>query len=894
MIKILDNTKTLPQLVADTSGGIGSLDVIDATVTEELNGIYEAEFKILCSEKYYSALSIDSILKVPVNEAGEEQLFRVYYISPEINGMVLVKLQHITYDLSKVVVEPFTATGAVVAKNYMLSHIMGTYPFTMTTDIDNNTSVFKLDIPRSFRECLGGYEGSLLDVFRGEYEWDNLTVKMLARRGSDNGVRIAYGKNLTDFKQETNNESMYTAVLGYAVVNDVTYYGDIYHKLVVAYPKVKIVDFSSDYEMEDVPTSQELTAKAQSYAENNSIEIPKVNITVSFVPLYQTEEYKNIAPLERVRLGDTVHIAFEKLGVEASSRVVKTVWNINTEKYDSIELGNTKASLNSVIDDSIDQAKSDIMKSIEDTDVSHIEEELNTMSSLIVNGLGLHKTVDASGRIYLHNEETLAASKYQYVITAQGFMVSDNYGQTWNSGWDTSGNAVVNALSTIILKALEIHGSVIVFGEEDDKYITAYPYSDSNNNPLGVIFEGTGEIRMQPEGRFEIDNKYNDVIYNQMFLIRSASEGTGNRIYFSNKDLNGATANYMQMAANRSFNTSYGNANYFAQQNYDYDDPTKTSNYINFISTSADSEKSVLVSRNAMFLFNRKKDNNTANSLSLSAYSTGDSLSIYNYNYNSNLSANEILMVSSVTNNEDYTSLNVNNKRPGTSAYANQMNMKATASETSAYLSNNKYGGTIYANRIGMISNSSQNDAFFMNYKRDVNGLANKIEFLSDGTKNSIELNNRKYDTATSDAYYANSVVLNAESSETYLEMRNMNYSLTNVANDLKFSSSSSGNSVVIENRDTSGVVKNSLELSSNETATLWSSNDLRLRSGGAVRLTANYNTGNNQDIWLEGTTIHCYFTSKFSFHKGSQRFNCDFSGMEVGTSYPLYVTRVN
>ena len=101
MIKILDNTKTLSELEADTSGGIGSLDVFDATVTEELNGIYEAEFKILVSEKYYSDLAIDSIVKIPVNEAGEEQLFRVYYISPEIDGMALVKLQHITYDLSR-------------------------------------------------------------------------------------------------------------------------------------------------------------------------------------------------------------------------------------------------------------------------------------------------------------------------------------------------------------------------------------------------------------------------------------------------------------------------------------------------------------------------------------------------------------------------------------------------------------------------------------------------------------------------------------------------------------------------------------------------------------------------------------------------------------------------
>ncbi|MBR3003992.1 MAG: phage tail protein, partial [Lachnospiraceae bacterium] len=82
-----------------------------------------------------------------------------------------------------------------------------------------------------FRECLGGWEGSVLDVFRCEYEWDNLTVKMYARRGADNGVRIAYGKNLTDFVQEQNNENVYDGVYGYAVVDEVTYEASNYFNI---------------------------------------------------------------------------------------------------------------------------------------------------------------------------------------------------------------------------------------------------------------------------------------------------------------------------------------------------------------------------------------------------------------------------------------------------------------------------------------------------------------------------------------------------------------------------------------------------------------------------------------------------------------------------------------
>lgn len=504
MIKILDHTKALNLLVNDTTNGLGQFEANSCIITEELNGIYEAEIEMLATDKHFDKLIVGGLLQLEVNEAKDKQIFRIYFISKPINEVVQIKAQHITYDLNKIPVKPFTATGAVNAKNGMINNIIGTYPFTMTTDITNNTSVFTLDIPRSFRECLGGYEGSLLDTFRGEYEWDNLTVKMLAHRGSDNDVRISYGKNLTDFTQEENIENVYTSVLGYAVVNEQTYIGNVYHKIQSTYPKVKMVDFSSDYE-NTVPTTEDLTQKAQSYAENNDIEIPNVNLSISFVPLYQTEEYKNIAPLERVSLGDTVHVYFEKLGVEASARVIKTVWNGNLGRYDSIELGNAKANLNTVLNEVQQQSKDDV-----ETSKNYIEAELDQMATLIINGLGLHRTYVQAGsgyRIYLHNKETLAESDTQYIFTAEGFLVSTDYGQTWNAGFDSEGNAVVNSLSTIVLKALEIYGSYMCFGDyPDGKYIEASTYSNSSSVPQGVSFDGTGTIRMRPQEEFYLQN----------------------------------------------------------------------------------------------------------------------------------------------------------------------------------------------------------------------------------------------------------------------------------------------------------------------------------------------------------------------------------------------------
>ena len=526
MIKILDHTKALNLLVNDTTNGLGQFETNSCKITEELNGIYEAEIEMLATDKHFNELSVGGLLQLEVNEAKDKQIFRIYYISKPINQVVQIKAQHITYDLNKIPVKPFTATGAVNAKNGMINNIIGTYPFTMTTDITNNTSVFTLDIPRSFRECLGGYEGSLLDTFRGEYEWDNLTVKMLAHRGSDNNVRISYGKNLTDFTQEENIENVYTSVLGYAVVNEQTYTGNVYHKVQSAYPKVKIIDFSSDYE-NTTPTTADLTQKAQSYAENNDIEIPNVNLNISFVPLYQTEEYKNIAPLERVSLGDTVHVYFDKLGVEASARVIKTVWNANLGRYDSIELGNAKANLNTVLNEVQQQSKQEV-----DTSKGYLEAELNQMATLIINGLGLHRTYvqDSGGgyRIYLHNKETLAQSDTQYIFTSAGFLVSTDYGQTWNAGFDSQGNAILNSLATITLRALEINGGTITgsvingttinFGNLNSKYITA----TTNSSNSGVQFKGNGNIDIASEGELFLRNyDSSNVMKNQLWMAQS-------------------------------------------------------------------------------------------------------------------------------------------------------------------------------------------------------------------------------------------------------------------------------------------------------------------------------------------------------------------------------------
>ena len=215
---LMNDTRPLSELAADTSNGLGRLECLSAEVNEEANGVFTAELVYPVTGEHFKDLHIGGIVKLKANDTADLQMFRINKITKPLNGMIEIQCNHISYDLSKTSVLPFKATGAASAMSGIKSHMVSkdSYPFNLVTDLTNTTSKFKLDVPQSVRACLGGVEGSMLDVFGGEYEWDNLTVRQRAHRGADNGVRIAYGKNLTDIEQEESIEAMYTAVMPYA------------------------------------------------------------------------------------------------------------------------------------------------------------------------------------------------------------------------------------------------------------------------------------------------------------------------------------------------------------------------------------------------------------------------------------------------------------------------------------------------------------------------------------------------------------------------------------------------------------------------------------------------------------------------------------------------------
>jgi phage minor structural protein len=375
--------------------GVGALrDCISCTITEERNGSYELEMVYPVGGQHYDALALRGLIKAQPNPYAEEQLFRVYQISRPINGQITVNAAHISYDLSGIPVAPYTASTAAQALDRIKSQATVDCPYEFWTDL-TTTANFAANVPSSLRSLLGGIDGSILDVYGGEYEWDNYTVKLHSKRGTDRGVSIRYGKNLTDITQEENCESVYTGVYPYWTDSDGNVKQISTSPIVdvpdsqYSFTRILLLDISREYT--EQPTDEQLKQYALNYIKANKIGVPKVSLKLSYAQLEQTEEYKGKALLERVGLCDTVHVVFERLGVDATAKVVKTVYNVLLDRYDSVELGTPRSNLASTIVNAEKNTKAEIDKT-----KSILQEAVDQATKLITGNLGGYVVLHSS------------------------------------------------------------------------------------------------------------------------------------------------------------------------------------------------------------------------------------------------------------------------------------------------------------------------------------------------------------------------------------------------------------------------------------------------------------------------------------------------------------------
>ena len=347
--------------------GVGVLSsCLSASVKEERNGQYELTMEYPADGIHAADIVPNAVLKVKPNYTDNAQLFRIYKVGKTINGKFTVNAQHISYDLSGKVITSGTASS-VGAATTLLTAQAGN--FTINTD-KSVSAPFKVTEPSSVRSWFGGKQGSILDVYGpGEWYYDNFTASFKAARGTDRGVTIRYGKNLTELSQTLDMSNLASGIIPYYKAQDGTVTtGSEVSTGLVGVTRQLAVDFSNEVDPDSAtPIATQLATLATAYIANNNFTTLKNSITLNFVQLQGLTE--------RVDLCDTVHIYFEPLGITATAKCIETVWDVINERYTSNTFGDPKTN----IADTIVKTQKE---------VAGIPNEIDHATNLITGNLG--------------------------------------------------------------------------------------------------------------------------------------------------------------------------------------------------------------------------------------------------------------------------------------------------------------------------------------------------------------------------------------------------------------------------------------------------------------------------------------------------------------------------
>ena len=328
--------------------GYGQMNALSCKVTESLNGEYFLNMVVLNTDPEFSNLKIGNIITAKPNESDPIQAFCIEQVNKLLNGEVEVYATHIAQFRSKLIpVGNFTATDLSDTISKSLSNSLEANPFSFTTN-KSVASAFTLVTPRSFRELLGGREGSILDLYGGEYHYDNFSIELLNKRGKDNGVIVFYGGNMVDFTAEDQfdwDESATGVVpFWYAEENNTLVLGDAQYssnESLFPYKRTIVKDYTDDYDT--TPTKAQLESDAAAWIQNKGN--PSTTFSVSFDELVTNNRGKLIS------LGDTVHIINSMYEVNSTARIVKTEYDVLLERYANIEIGKQKETINDAISD---------------------------------------------------------------------------------------------------------------------------------------------------------------------------------------------------------------------------------------------------------------------------------------------------------------------------------------------------------------------------------------------------------------------------------------------------------------------------------------------------------------------------------------------------------------
>lgn len=501
--------------------GLGSIiDAISCNVHEVLNGEYELEMQYPITGLQYNNLQNRRIIYSKHDPYSDPQPFRIYRITRPMNGIISIYARHVSYDLAGIPVGVFDANNAKSAMQGLKNNSLAANPFLFETTMPTVAN-FSCQYPQPCRNLLGGQEGSILDVYGGEYEWDEWTVHLQPRRGLDNGVRITYGKNLIDIEQDENIANLKTGIIPYWINSET---GEVIYsspQIIQApgefnFSSVVPVDFGDKFESQ--PTPEQLADAGQQYVTNNKIGVPTVSIDLSFAQLEQYSLYESTEALERVRIGDTIHVFFAQLGINVSSRIVETNYDPILNRYDSVSVGSVRANIAGTIADQQQQID-DLTQN--PTMSSAFKKAVSSLTQTILGAKGgsvRFLDTDADGEpdtLYIADDPDPSKAQKVWRFNYEGWGASENgYNGPFEIGATLNDGIVANFITVGVLNGDLIQTGTIqspngrmTINLDQGKFST---WGISNITGEEIIFNFNNGTITQMQGKLKSGEWYND------------------------------------------------------------------------------------------------------------------------------------------------------------------------------------------------------------------------------------------------------------------------------------------------------------------------------------------------------------------------------------------------
>lgn len=376
------------ETVFDTYG-LGELNVTKGTATRECNGNYTLYAEIPVNDPMASILQKEMKLKADAGLRTKNQTFEISRIVKDSSNIVKIYGQHISHKLEYMAIQNHTILSGTAqsALARWKDALIGDYSFDVWSDIQTSaTTKLTIDKATNARLALGGVEGSILDIWGGEYEFDNMTVRLHKQLGRTAPTILEYGRNILSAESDETIESAYTSVLPFATYtpdkpegdtsdsqpDPITItipedYVDSKYKALYAHRRIKVVDFSSEFNSDSkkksIPTADKLRKLATAYMERNAIGKPKINTKIEYVDLAKTLDYADRAWIEELELCDIVPIYYPQIGLTDDTAKVTTItYDFVNERNASVEFGEIGTNVRATMQSGLAGQVNDIAK----------------------------------------------------------------------------------------------------------------------------------------------------------------------------------------------------------------------------------------------------------------------------------------------------------------------------------------------------------------------------------------------------------------------------------------------------------------------------------------------------------------------------------------------------